>query len=183
MRHAYTPSILLAAAILIGCDPVVAPGRSGGDSEAPAFASAHGVTRIDAAGTFAQTSATSVDVRIAGGNTIIVQTATGILSGTLAGPFEDEVRVVIHPNGRFTTKFTITCTCTVAGRSGIVYLNAEDAGELVSQDVATFAGRAVITGATDELAGLGGLLRIAGSVDLASGLSTYDYSGRIHFRP
>lgn len=134
----------------------------------------------DASGTFTQTGVTSLDVWPAGPNIILEQTSKGLVTGTLDGTYEDALRVVIHPNGKFTVKFTIICECTVEGEQGVLQLEATDKGELVSQTLAAFSGRAVITGGTDELFGLRGVLAIEGTVDLVSGLSTYDYSGRIH---
>jgi len=56
---------------------------------------------------------------------------------------------------------------------------ASDRGELVSPTLATFAGRAVITSGSGALSGMRGVLQIEGSVDLATGLSTYAYSGSL----
>ena len=131
-------------------------------------------------GTITQTEITSLDVQTAGPNTILKQSSRGVFSGTLSGSFEDDLRVVIHPNGTFTTKFTMVCECTVGGKQGVLTIEAADNGELVSPDEAVFSGRAVITGGTGELAALRGVFEIEGTVDLASGLSTYTYAGRVH---
>jgi len=144
---------------------------------------AQAVAAHAASGTFAQTAVTSIDVRSAGPNTVIEQTGEGTLTGTLAGAFDDEVRVVIHPNGTFTANFTITCVCTVDGKQGVVRMVATDHGQLISADVASFSGRVVITGASGALTGLGGVLKIEGTVDVPTGLSTYDYDGTIRFTP
>jgi len=170
--------ILLLVAVGTACDQVVAPEVDQAEpmSLAVAQASPHAL----ATGTFAQNGITSLEVRDAGPNTIIEQTSTGTVTGTLSGTYTDELRVVIHPNGNFNAKFTINCQCTVEGKSGILELVASDRGELVSPTLATFEGRAVITGGTGELSELRGVLGIEGEVDLVTGLSTYDYSGRIH---
>jgi hypothetical protein len=68
----------------------------------------------------------------------------------------------------------------MAGEQGILELVASDNGQLVGPTLASFTGRAVITGGTAQLSDLKGVLRIEGTVDLVSGLSTYTYSGRIH---
>lgn len=149
--------------------------------ETPAVAQAS--LPVEAAGTITQTAINSVDVRAAGPNTILEQTDEGMISGTLTGAFQDDLRVVIHPSGRFNAHFTITCECTVEGKQGVLELVAGDTGELISPDVAVFAGRAVINGGTGELSGLRGVLRIEGMVDVQSGLSTYTYSGNLRFRP
>jgi hypothetical protein len=64
-------------------------------------------------GTFCQTAITSLDVWSAGPNTFLHQTAAGSVTGTLSGTYQDDLTVVIHPNGRFNARFTITCQCTV----------------------------------------------------------------------
>lgn len=138
---------------------------------------------ITASGTVIQTEITSLDVRLAGPNTMLKQTSRGVIDGTLAGSFEDDVSVSIHPNGTFTAKFTLTCACTVDGKEGVVTITAADRGELVSPNLASFSGRATIKEGTGELSGLRGVFDIEGTVDVASGLSNYTYSGQIHFPP
>jgi hypothetical protein len=132
-----------------------------------------------ATGTFTQTGITGLEVRQAGPNTILKQTSTGSVSGTLSGSYTDDIRVVIHPNGRFTAHFTIRCECTVGGNQGIVELVASDRGQLLSPNLASFEGRATITGGTADLSNLRGVFEIEGTIDLVSGLSTYTYSGWI----
>lgn len=169
---------ILAAWMLVGCErnPV-----SVEDVNAPTPALA--AVKVAASGTFAQSAVTSLDVRTAGGNTILAQTSDGSISGTLSGPFQDDLKVVIHPNGKFNAHFTITCTCTVGGKSGVLEFVANDTGELVSPTLATFAGRAVIKRGTGDLAGLHGVLQIQGTVDVTTGLSTYGYSGTLRWQP
>ena len=192
MKSALT-TIAATLLLLIGCNGSSSPTApdipnaagastaSGSSVEAPAVAQAS--LPLEASGTITQTSITSVDVRAAGPNTILEQTDEGTISGTLTGTFQDDIKVVIHPSGRFNAHFTITCECTVDGRQGVLELVAGDTGELISPDVAVFAGRAVINGGTGDLSDLRGVLKIEGMVDVSSGLSTYTYSGNIHFRP
>jgi hypothetical protein len=135
-----------------------------------------------ASATFTQTAPTGFDIRVAGPNLIVEQTTVGSVSGDWSGTFEDRLSLVIHPNGMFTAQNRITCACTVDGRSGDLELLVANSGEPDSQGVPTFAGSAVITGATGELSGLGGVFDVAGTVDL-SGLSTTNLSGQIHFHP
>lgn len=177
--------ILVVAALGTACEAPVSPQADRADpvlAEAPA-AQAQASSRTAADGTSIQTAITSLDVRAAGPNTILEQTTEGLFSGTLAGAFEDELKVVIHPNGNFNAHFTITCECTVEGRQGVLEIVAGDTGELLGPDRAVFAGRAVIRGGTGELSGLRGVLAIEGVVDVTTGLATYTYSGTIHFRP
>jgi hypothetical protein len=177
MKTSYSCSILLLAVFGTACDTPVAPNT--GQTETLDAAMSH-AAHAAAAGTFAQTGITSLEVRQAGPNTILAQTSVGTVSGTLSGTYTDDLRVVIHPNGRFNAQFTIRCECTVAGEQGIVDIVASDTGELVSPTLATFAGRAVIRSGTAGLTGLHGVLRIEGTVDVVTGLSTYTYTGTIH---
>jgi hypothetical protein len=149
----------------------------------PAVTGAMAAPHLMASGTFTQTGITSLQVRTADGNTILEQTSMGTITGTLSGSFEDRLRVVIHPDGRFSTHFTITCECTVNGRNGSVEIVAQDQGQLTSPGVATFAGSAVVTGGTGALSGLRGNFAIEGTVDVTNGLSTYTYAGRIRNLP
>ncbi len=170
--------ILLFTLGVAACDQVVAPDTEATEplSHLVAEAPPHSM----ASGTFTQTGITSIEFGSAGPNTIIEQTSVGTVAGTLSGTYEDDLRVVIHPNGNFNAKFTIRCECTVGGQQGVIDFVATDRGQLVSETLAEFTGRAVITGASGDLAGLRGVLGIEGTIDLATGLSTYDYSGRIH---
>jgi hypothetical protein len=133
--------------------------------------------------TFTQTVPTGLDISFAGPNVIIEQTTDGTVSGDWNGTLTDSLKLVIHPNGKFTAQNRITCDCTVDGRSGNLELLAVNTGEPDSQGVPTFAGRAVITGATGELAGLRGVFDVEGTVDMGSGLSTTHLSGRTHTHP
>lgn len=168
---------ILAIATLLGCErePL---GVERLDVATPSLAS----VKISASGTFSQSAITSLNVQSAGGNTKISQASVGSISGTLSGPYQDDVKVVIHPNGKFNAGFTITCTCTVGGKSGTLVLRANDKGELVSPTLATFAGRAVIISGTGDLAGLRGVLDIEGTVNVSTGLATYDYSGTLNWQ-
>lgn len=181
MKRHYAISLVLFAALGAACDTLVAP--DDGQLEPAAALVPSGASAVAAAGTSTQTGLTSLDVKLSGPNTTLLQTSTGLLSGTLSGEFEDQLRVVIHPTGRFMGKFTSRCVCTVEGRQGVIEIHAEDTGELLSPDLARFAGRAVITGGTGELAGLRGVLKIEGTVDVPSGLATYTYSGTIRLHP
>lgn len=176
MKTTHYAPILLLAVFGSACDSAVAP-TGPAETLAPAASMA---PHIAAAGTFTQTGITSLDVSQAGPNTIIEQTSVGAVSGTLAGTYTDDLRVVIHPNGKFNVQFTIRCECTVEGEQGVLELTASDRGEIVGPTLAAFAGRATITDASGDLAGLRGVLEIEGTVDLVTGLSTYTYSGRIH---
>jgi hypothetical protein len=181
MKIRYGLTILLLAALGTACEHPLAP--EAGPLETTAAFAPQASPHMAASGTFTQTEVTSLEVRFAGPNTILEQTTAGSVSGTLTGSFEDRFTVIIHPNGKFTARGTLTCECTVEGREGVLELVATDIGELASPDVANFAGRAVIKSGTGELAGLRGVIQIDGIVDVPSGLSVYTYSGNIHFQP
>lgn len=178
IRHGITA--LLLVTLTSACDSVTAPRAPGGDSASAATTTAAVAAPAPASGTFAQTAITGLEVGTAGPNTILEQTSEGTVLGTLSGSYQDRLRVVIHPSGHFNVHFTVTCQCTVDGRSGVLELVASDRGEFVGPTTAAFAGRAVIVGGSDDLSDLRGVLAIEGTVDLASGLSTYGYSGSIH---
>lgn len=160
-----------------GCESVVEPDP--GADRSPVHAMAP--TTLQAAGTFTQTAITSLVPRAAGPNTILEQTSTGVVSGTMSGSWEDRLRVVIHPDGRFNAQFTITCACTVDGRSGTLVLRAQDSGRPAGPTTGAFRGTAVIVDGSGDLRGLRGSLRIEGTVDLLTGLATYDYAGTLRF--
>ena len=178
------PAIIMMAAsvMLVGCerDPVRVESVNA-TRLTPTEGSAS--AQIAASGTFTQTAITSVDVSVAGPNTLIDQTAMGTITGTLTGHFEDDLKVVIHPNGKFNATFTVRCVCTVDGKLGVIEIVAGDTGELLSPTLATFAGRAVIKGGTGALSALRGVLQLEGTVNVTTGLATYGYTGEVHFEP
>jgi hypothetical protein len=135
-----------------------------------------------ASGTITQTSAIPQDVRFAGPNVIFESAITATVSGTLSGTWNETLRVVIHPNGRFTAQGTATCVCTVDARSGDVELVVSDTGQVVD-GTPTFQGRYVIQRGSGELAGLRGVLGMEGTLDPTSGLATINYSGQLHSHP
>jgi hypothetical protein len=143
----------------------------------------HASPPTDASGASTQTQITQFELQSAGPNVIFEQTTVGSFSGTLTGSFQDSYRIVIHPNGRFNAQGTITCNCTVEGKSGVLELRLVDSGEIISPDTVILAGTAVITGGTGDLAGLRGVFTVEGTVDIQSGLATFNYSGQIHFHP
>lgn len=172
MNPVLLTSIVAVAALVPGSHaPAVAPLSSVVPEPAAA---------VSSAGSFAQTGITSLHLETQGPVTIIDQTSFGTVDGTLSGSFEDDLKVVIKPNGTFSATFTLTVSCTVDGRQGVLTFQAADVGQIVGPTSAQFAGVAVIKDATGELAGLHGKLEIEGVVDLASGLSTYSYEGTLH---
>lgn len=135
-----------------------------------------------ASGTVTQEAITGFELRLAGPNIVIEQSTTGSVSGTLIGTYEDSFTVVIHPDGRFNARGTLTCQCTVGGDQGLLELVVTNTGQEID-GVPTFEGRYVIKGGSGDLSGLSGVLDFGGSVDVPSGLSTITYSGRVHSHP
>ena len=181
MVRNYTSTLALTLVLTACGQSQEAPlGPEEGSAVLTAAAAAMSANKIEVAGTFAQTLITSIDVREAGPNTFISQTSEGTVSGTLNGTYEDDLRVTIHPNGTFTTQFTIKCSCNLAGEQGILDLVANDRGRVSGSGTATFAGQATIVAGTGGLADLKGVLKIEGTVDLASGLAEYEYHGLLH---
>lgn len=131
-----------------------------------------------ASGTFSVTEKTSLSIQPAGGgNFIIEQTTAGVFTGTFSGTFVDELRAVLHSNGNVGAQGTITCTCTVEGKSGTIVFNQTSRGPAGS----AFQGRAVILSGTGDLANMRGTLEIQGTG--SNGIATVAYSGQIHFDP
>ena len=167
---------LTLALVAAACHEITQPPATVDNPTASAQAQ---VAAVAAAGEFTQTSIMSLEVSAAGPNTIIDQTSEGVITGTIQGTFEDDLHVVIRENGTFNTTFKIICQCEIGGQSGTLEFSATDTGEMTSPTGASFSGRAVISKATGDLAGTTGMLEIGGTVDLASGLSTYAYSGTV----
>jgi hypothetical protein len=67
-----------------------------------------------ASGTFFATSETVNSVSAAGGNTIVVVTVSGIITGTFDGTFTETDQLVIHPDG----SVTLAGTGAVSGTLG-----------------------------------------------------------------
>ena len=178
MQHTLFVPIALSAILSFG--PTSAPEPAAPAVESIAMPDSN---PVPAAGIFQQTRINSLQVRKTQPTTILEQTSSGTVAGTIQGTFTDELRVAIKANGTFTAKFTLTCTCKVNGNTGVLTLEATDLGRIVSPTTARFSGRAVITKATGGLAGTRGSLAIHGVVDLKKGLSTYAYSGFIRKTP
>jgi len=137
---------------------------------------AHGSQPALASGTYTVTSITSFAIDPTGANTFIEQTTSGAFLGSLTGTFEDEISAIVHPNGLVGAQGTLTCACTFAGKSGTLEFVQVSTGDFAAQ---AFEGRAIITRATGDLAGLRGVLELHGTVD-PNGLATVTYEGRIH---
>lgn len=170
------------ALVLAGCSSgdLAGPPEASGATDRTAHLTASSFTA--ASGVLTQVAVISEEVRFAGPNTIVDLAVAGTIAGTLSGTVEDRFTVVIHPNGTFTAQGVTTCVCTVDGRSGVLELQLTDTGEVIG-GVPHFEGRWVIRGGTGDLADLRGVFRVEGAVDVATNLSTTQYSGWIRSQP
>jgi len=127
-------------------------------------------TPTTASGTFGPTGApASITFRAADGNTIVTITARpGRFTGTFAGTYSEDLRIVIHSDQSTNFAAQLTCRCTVEGRTGTFTLKLDGTG-----DATAFAAHWRIVGATGELAGL------RGEGTLTAPPPTY--SGELHF--
>jgi Protein of unknown function (DUF3224) len=128
-----------------------------------------------ASGTLTYQSATFNSVRSVGGNTIIDLSATVAYTGTFNGTSTLHGTLILHPNGTANFHDVETFTGTVNGVSGTVTFNLNGSSDAASVVSATD----VIVGASDDLAGLHGVLTEAAVVlDPAVG-PVGTYSGQI----
>ena len=111
---------------------------------------------------------TSQQIRAADGNLIITQTITQMLTGTFTGTASQQSTTVVHKTGAANLFGSETCTCVVAGASGIVVIGFSATG---APD-GSFEGQFVI------LSGTGGLANLNGRGTIQSPNS---YAGVIHF--
>lgn len=94
---------------------------------------------------------TSVDetlIREAGGNRIAERVLEGTLTGTLEGTFREEVRGVVHRNGRVTFHGTLTFEGTAEG-CGAVTVTARLSGRGQAGDAPVTEGTFALVGQQD----------------------------------
>lgn len=174
-RHPLTLALALGA--LWSCDSVPTD-VTAVDGQQLLVGAAQASTPIPASGTQSALVITGFEPRSAGPNLMFEQTSTGSMRGTLAGTTETVENVVIHPNGKLNAHGTLTCQCTVDGKSGVLDLTWSAVGVVTGEGTANIEGRFVIVGGTAELSDLRGVLPYEGSV--VNGLPSVEYSGRIH---
>lgn len=117
----------------------------------------------------------NVVTREVGGNTIITSEITQIWTGDISGTAEVQRRTINHPNGEFTTHTFATCTCTVDGVTGILYVNTQGRSD-PNEELGL--GTWTIVGGEGDLAGLHGqgtLYQIPPAPNV--------YEGSVHFEP
>lgn len=119
------------------------------------------------------TGATATVLRTADGNTIIANTATGIIAGSFTGTFTADFMTIVHPSGQTNlVNGTYICTCSIVGRSGSVTFRFEGTGTPAATEV-----HAETIGATGGLKGLHSNV----TIELVGAAATY--SGTAHFDP
>lgn len=130
-------------------------------------------SRSSASGTFTYTFSTFNSVQKAGGNLIIDLSAAVSYTGTFTGTSTLHGTLVLHANGTATFQDVETFTGTVNGAPGTVTFrldgHADRAGVITARDV--------IISATDELAGLHGVLSEVATLGAGGPVGTY--SGEI----
>jgi hypothetical protein len=141
LRTITTPRLLLTLLLAAGATSAVAQ---------PASAS----TPIPAAGTFFFVAApVPSDFRMAGGNTFVTLFfPAGVLTGDITGTFTEQLRVVTHSDGSQNVHGNATCTCAVAGRTGV----------LVFDNIAGTTSPSGVGNAHFVLSGSGGLADLHG---------------------
>ena len=79
-------------------------------------------------GTFTIVNTTTISTQQNGQNTIYSLTQHGVLKGDLSGSYTNEETSTVHPDKTSTFSGTITCTCTVAGKSGTLMWSMSGTG-------------------------------------------------------
>jgi hypothetical protein len=114
-------------------------------------------------------------VQEVGANTIVTSEITQVWTGDISGTAEVQRRQINHPNGEFTTHTFATCTCTVDGVTGILYVNTQGNSD---PNERLFSGTWIIVGGEGDLEGLHG----QGSIyQIFPAPSVYE--GAMHFEP
>jgi hypothetical protein len=140
-RTITTPRLLLTLLLAVGAILVVVQ---------PVSAS----TPIAAGGTFFFVAApVPSDFRTADGNTFVTLFfPAGMLTGDITGTFTEQLRVVTHSDSSQNVHGNATCTCTVAGRTGV----------LVFDNIAGTTSPSGMGNAHFVLSGSGGLVGLHG---------------------
>jgi len=126
-------------------------------------------------GTFTYTSSSFDSIRFAGGNTIIELSATVAYTGTFTGTSTVHGKLIAHADGRANFHDVEVFTGTVNGVPGTVTFNLSGSNDSAFNVSATNT----IIRTTGPLAGLHGVLRMAGTVQIPEG-PVGTYSGQIH---
>lgn len=171
---------LLLAVLLIG-GGVVAWFVYASASNA-ATAQAHASTTASAAaasqpfpanGSATTLKSTTTATRQDGSNKIVSMTQQGVITGDLKGSYTNEETVTLAADNTGTFSGTITCTCTVAGKSGI----------LTWSYTGTQAADGSFQGQVFNMQGTGGLAKLHGQGVFQGQGDHLTYSCELHFDP
>jgi hypothetical protein len=123
---------------------------------------------MEGCGTFSILSTTVVEIRAAGGNTIVTDVVTGNLTGLFSGPLVAERRIVLHPDGTISGQARETFTGNFAGQTGGLVFRLVFTGDATA---GVFSGSFIIVSGTGGLANLHGEGTFTGS--LVTGAGSY----------
>jgi hypothetical protein len=140
-----------------------------------AVGAATATSPADGSGTIVIGTDVTTNVRHADGNTFLTQTETGVLTGTLSGPYTLERTITLFSNGSVSIHADATCTCTVDGKTGTTTAVVNGRGKAGEPAV----DHLTITGATDGLAGF----HAQGTIVAEPGGGPITYTLRYHFDP
>jgi hypothetical protein len=115
----------------------------------------------------------SFTVRQAGANIFVDFSAPVGFSGGITGTAASTGTETIHPTGDFTVRAVVTCTCSVAGRSGELALLFTGTGSFPAQEK---QGQFTVSGS-------GGLAGIHGEGTFTQSALAGSYVAEIHFEP
>ena len=139
----------------------------------PIIAYASPPTEMSGTYTFIHTSI--LDIRQAGGNTIIKDVTNQDLDGDIIGSAIFERTLILHSSGKYNIQGIDTITASVGDRSGTLTLRITGTGDMIA---GTVQGKWTILSGTGELANLRGQGVLTGVSNVAG-----SYSGQIHFDP
>ena len=124
-----------------------------------------------AKGTATTLSSTTTSVRQDGSNTISSITLQSVFYGDITGSFTNEETDILHPDKTVTFSGRSTCTCTVAGKSGI----------LMWSYTGTSTADGSFQGQFFDIQGTGDLAKLHGQGTFQGQGAHSTYSSELHF--
>jgi hypothetical protein len=125
---------------------------------------------VSGGGEFQVTSAEVTSQRQAGPNTVTTVRLHVTFTGTFAGDTVVEERDVTHPNGFTTFRGTVTCACTIGGRSGTAVTYYEGKNQN-----GTLSGNYTIKGGSGDLETVKGGGTFVGDAQTGHAMYTIEY--------
>jgi hypothetical protein len=126
-------------------------------------------------GTFTISNTTTTSTQQAGQNTLYSLTQQGVNDGDLSGSFTDEETSTSHPDNTSIFSGRVTCTCTVASKSGTLMYSITGS----SAADGSFTGQIFNFQGTGDLANLHGQGTFQGQG--SNGIYHGTYSDQLHF--